>query len=104
MAFSKSRMRRRWVRPHRPRNTAASAESNICALKLGKRQGRVFSLHPDSSRQRELITMFTWETGDYWVTRLVFQRTLGIVYLVAFICALNQFVPLVGEHGLLPVG
>jgi hypothetical protein len=48
--------------------------------------------------------MFSWETGDYWVTRLVFQRMLGIVYLIAFICALNQFAPLVGEHGLLPVG
>ena len=48
--------------------------------------------------------MFTWETGDYWVTRLVFQRALGIVYPIAFICALNQFVPLVGEHCLLPVG
>jgi hypothetical protein len=45
----------------------------------------------------------TCETGDYWLTRLVFQRTLGIGYLVAFICALNQFVPLLGEHGLLPV-
>jgi hypothetical protein len=45
----------------------------------------------------------TWEAGDYWLTRLVFQRALGSVYLVAFICALNQFRPLVGERGLLPV-
>jgi hypothetical protein len=45
----------------------------------------------------------TWETGNYWLTRLVFQRGLGIVYLVAFVCALNQFRPLLGEHGLLPV-
>jgi hypothetical protein len=45
----------------------------------------------------------TWETGDYGLTRLVFQRGLGIVYLFAFACALNQFRPLLGEHGLLPV-
>lgn len=45
----------------------------------------------------------TWETGDYWLTRLVFQRALGVVYLIAFVCALNQFVPLLGERGLLPV-
>jgi hypothetical protein len=45
----------------------------------------------------------TWETGDYWLTRLVFQRGLGIVYLIAFVCALNQFRPLLGERGLLPV-
>ena len=45
----------------------------------------------------------TWEAGDYWLTRLVFQRTLGVAYLIAFVCALNQFIPLLGEHGLLPV-
>ncbi|HEY3824009.1 MAG TPA: lipase maturation factor family protein [Bryobacteraceae bacterium] len=41
--------------------------------------------------------------GEYWLTRYVFQRGLGIVYLIAFLCALNQFRPLLGEHGLLPV-
>ncbi|MDQ1471433.1 MAG: hypothetical protein QOJ99_2913 [Bryobacterales bacterium] len=41
--------------------------------------------------------------SNYWLTRLVFQRGLGLVYLVAFLCALNQFRPLLGERGLLPV-
>jgi hypothetical protein len=36
------------------------------------------------------------------LTRLVFQRALAFVYLVAFLIAWNQFVPLVGAHGLLP--
>lgn len=45
----------------------------------------------------------TWDAGDYWLTRFVFQRSLGIIYLIAFLCALNQFRPLLGEHGLLPV-
>ena len=49
------------------------------------------------------LAQVIWETGDYWLTRLVFQRALGIVYLIAFLCALNQFRPLLGEHGLLPV-
>ena len=44
-----------------------------------------------------------WETGDYALTRLLFQRGLAFVYLIAFVCALNQFRPLLGEHGLLPV-
>lgn len=39
---------------------------------------------------------------DYWLARLVFQRLLGLVYLIAFTSALNQFVPLAGERGLLP--
>jgi len=46
-----------------------------------------------------VLTSFS---GDYWLTRLVFQRGLGIVYFIAFLCALNQFRPLLGEHGLLP--
>ena len=45
----------------------------------------------------------TWDSGGYWLTRFVFQRSLGLVYLIAFVCALNQFRPLLGERGLLPV-
>jgi len=40
---------------------------------------------------------------DYALSRLVLQRGLGFVYLVAFLSALNQFRPLLGERGLLPV-
>jgi lipase maturation factor len=38
----------------------------------------------------------------YWLTRFVFLRLLGLVYLVAFLIVANQFRPLAGEHGLLP--
>jgi hypothetical protein len=34
---------------------------------------------------------------------MVFQRGLALVYLIAFINAVNQFKPLLGEQGLLPV-
>jgi len=40
---------------------------------------------------------------DYWLSRFVFQRGLAIIYLIAFTVALNQFRPLLGERGLLPV-
>ncbi len=39
----------------------------------------------------------------YWLARFMFQRGLGLVYLVAFLVAVNQFRPLLGERGLLPV-
>lgn len=39
----------------------------------------------------------------YWLTRLVLQRGLALVYLIAFIIVIQQFKPLLGEHGLLPV-
>lgn len=38
-----------------------------------------------------------------WLVRLLFQRGLAAIYLVAFVSALNQFRPLLGEGGLLPV-
>ena len=41
---------------------------------------------------------------EYWYSRLLFERALALMYLVAFIDAANQFVPLLGEHGLMPVG
>jgi hypothetical protein len=39
---------------------------------------------------------------DYSVARVVLQRGLGLVYLVAFVVALEQFPALLGERGLLP--
>jgi Lipase maturation factor len=40
---------------------------------------------------------------EYHLARLVMQRGLGVIYLVAFVVAINQFRPLLGEQGLLPV-
>src|SRR4051795_3241392 len=39
----------------------------------------------------------------YWLTRLLLERGIGVICLIAFIVALNQFKPLLGERGLLPV-
>jgi hypothetical protein len=44
-----------------------------------------------------------FSASDYGLTRLLLQRALGIIYLVAFLVAANQFRPLLGERGLLPV-
>src|SRR5215212_4493883 len=38
----------------------------------------------------------------YWYSRFVFERLLAAMYLVGFAVAANQFVPLLGERGLLP--
>jgi hypothetical protein len=39
----------------------------------------------------------------YRLTRFVFLRLLGLVYVVAFLCLCNQVLPLLGHDGLLPV-
>ncbi|RRJ29696.1 lipase maturation factor family protein [Halocatena pleomorpha] len=44
-----------------------------------------------------------WGGESYWLVRFVFQRTLAIIYVVAFLVALKQFRPLAGEEGLLPI-
>ncbi|MEU7565473.1 lipase maturation factor family protein [Streptomyces fradiae] len=47
---------------------------------------------------------FAWfASSDYWLGRLVFQRGLAGLYLVAFLCAALQFRPLIGERGMTPV-
>lgn len=40
--------------------------------------------------------------GNVWLVRLVLQRGMAAVYLVAFLNVLHQFKPLLGERGLLP--
>ena len=37
-----------------------------------------------------------------WYTRFLLERALAAIYLVAFLAAVNQFVPLLGERGLVP--
>ncbi|GHB70562.1 membrane protein [Streptomyces viridiviolaceus] len=45
-----------------------------------------------------------WFTdADYWLGRLLFQRGLAALYLVAFLSVADQFRGLIGEDGLLPV-
>ncbi|MER6560934.1 lipase maturation factor family protein [Streptomyces sp. NPDC001027] len=44
-----------------------------------------------------------WFTApDYWLSRLVFQRALAGLYVVAFLAAALQFRALLGERGMLP--
>ncbi|MEV5595724.1 lipase maturation factor family protein [Streptomyces sp. NPDC052496] len=45
-----------------------------------------------------------WFTeSDGWLGRLVFQRMLAVLYLVAFVAAARQFRALLGERGMTPV-
>lgn len=39
---------------------------------------------------------------DYWMAREILQRGVAAVFIVAFASTLNQFRPLLGDHGLLP--
>ncbi|WP_445666123.1 lipase maturation factor family protein [Fodinibius sp. AD559] len=41
--------------------------------------------------------------SEYWLSTFIIQRGLGFIYAIAFLVAINQFRPLLGENGLLPV-
>ena len=41
--------------------------------------------------------------GSYWVARLVLEKSIAALFLIAFLNAVNQFKPLLGERGLMPV-
>jgi hypothetical protein len=43
------------------------------------------------------------ESPGYWISRLVFLRAMGVIYLLAFLVAANQFRPLLGSRGMLPI-
>ncbi len=43
------------------------------------------------------------DASEFWITRLLLERGIGVICLIAFLVALNQFKPLLGERGLLPV-
>jgi hypothetical protein len=46
-----------------------------------------------------------WFVAEHsWLARILFQRALAGVYVVAFVSAANQYRALLGDHGLTPVG
>ncbi|MCV7258525.1 lipase maturation factor family protein [Mycobacterium shimoidei] len=40
---------------------------------------------------------------EYWLGRLLLERGIAAIYVVAFIAAARQFRALIGEHGMMPV-
>jgi hypothetical protein len=40
---------------------------------------------------------------EYWLSRLILERGIAVIYVFAFVAAARQFRALIGDHGLLPV-
>lgn len=57
-------------------------------------------------KKKEIFIKKLWNynkgKSSYWLTRFVFLRLLGFVYLFAFLSLVFQVIPLIGENGLLP--
>lgn len=50
---------------------------------------------------RLLVSWF--RPGDYWLAQLALEKSIALLFFIGFVNAVNQFRPLLGEHGLLPV-
>ena len=57
----------------------------------------------EPARSGKMGAVEWFSASDDWLSRWVFERGLAITYVIAFAVVLNQFRPLLGEHGLLPV-
>ena len=44
-----------------------------------------------------------FNSPEYWLSRMVFQRSLAAIYLIAFLAAALQFRPLLGTDGIQPI-
>ena len=72
--------------------------SQLEALKFSRRPKTMALVQTQDLRQ------LLGAARGYWLTRFVILRLLGFIYAIAFLVAANQLVPLIGEHGLLPLG
>src|SRR5947199_10674987 len=51
---------------------------------------------------KQFLELLSRGGDNYRLTRFVILRLLGFIYAIAFLAAVNQLVPLIGEHGLTP--
>ena len=56
----------------------------------------------DGKRSNDLSINYALK-GNYWLSRIVFLRGLGLIYFVAFSVALSQNKQLIGDNGLMPL-
>ena len=57
---------------------------------------------PEKERNEEPQAVTELEAGTYWLTRILFLRFLGFIYLVAFLISFHQNKELIGDRGLTP--
>lgn len=86
---------------HSPGSRTASPCDRRDVSNGARDRGDEYSQNP-SPPVLDAAKMYFLQKNQYWLTRIVFLRSLGIVYAVAFLVALNQNKYLVGKQGLLP--
>ena len=78
-------------------------------IRPSARTGSGFARAPTALRARSRsappgarLAFSTMDGSTHWLTRFLFFRLLGLVYVVAFLVVLWQWEPLLGSDGLLP--
>jgi len=86
-----------------PRETCALVPSWVTVQRVSEKQCNEpvqRSADPGVHARKKCLSLKNG--SSYWLTRFVILRLLGFVYSIAFLVAVKQIVPLVGEEGLLP--
>jgi len=61
-------------------------------------------VHPTIVEEDESQTqVYADFKSSFWLTRVMFVRCLSLVYYVAFMIAIQQNKPLIGDNGLTPI-
>src|SRR6185312_15036394 len=78
--------------------SASSTSTFRPARAISIAAARPFGPDPITIASGWFIMEIVLEMTDYWYSRVLFERSLALLYLVGFLVAANQFVPLLGEH------
>src|SRR6478672_13871942 len=72
-------------------------------MQLEQYQEEHYPIAPGKDPGNEESVEHNITNPTYWLTRFMILRLLGLVYVIAFLVAINQVLPLIGSHGLTPV-
>ncbi|XP_062508003.1 lipase maturation factor 1-like isoform X3 [Corticium candelabrum] len=86
---------------HVARELFSMSESEVRHRKGGSADR--FDEQPRNEQKQSDKTTSSMRTGTFWLTRIVFLRSLAFVYFVAFLVAYHQNKELLGSNGLLPI-
>ncbi|XP_065185827.1 lipase maturation factor 1-like [Sycon ciliatum] len=87
------------ARPRRRKPTERVDQDRCTPVKPSARESSGSTPHGAPNRNQPSLEKLA---GEFWLTRIVFLRLLGLIYFVAFLVALHQNRQLIGKRGLLP--
>ena len=93
-------LRQRKQRSNSSEEMSETVEKDGTEGKKVTNEGDIKDGHLRDKTQSEEVNEI--KAGSYWLTRILFLRFLGFIYLVAFMVSYHQNKELIGDRGLTP--